>query len=479
MGLLITITITLGMCGIALLARKYFIYIFSSLFIFFSELGTGFTSFNASFVFNQDFVNLASLKLIEFVVATSYICLLFTSPHSTNKILKREYKYGVAFIVLLSGLITVEYFLHGAINISDWRNIIVGIVIFHMLALTLTTEDTVISFLKFFIIALGIKAGIGLTAYLLGHGVISPRGSVPFFWDSKQVDAFSYASIMLTSYIASYKDIKPNLRIIKKPIAIIILIILILTILFSIRRSIWVITFLGIISALFLSSRTNIKHYIVGLFGAFILGIIIMTAPPLANIKNKLSSYIVSMNLFDDKISKSIENEVHTDNIEKYSQIITDNTGVLIFGYRGYPGPEYRNLATIYSDKYPLGVAHNGILRSIYFFGLGGLLIFLLFIINASLKYFTLKKYDDNYLMKHIAIASILWLYTTFSASLFYIPPFWTTFKGVFYTFVCVYLIRAAVYYYPADKKEVKNTIKESTDLGNRVNDRILRRKKQ
>ena len=477
MGLLLTIILTVAMCGIALLARKYFIYIFSSLFIFFSELGTGFTSFNASFVFNQSFINLANLKLIEFVTAASYVCLLFTIPKGRNKILNREYKYAIAFLTLLFALLTMEFFLHGSINISDWRNLLVGMIIFHMLSLTLTTEESVLSFLKFFIIALGVKSAFGLTAYFLGHGVVSPRGHVPFFWDSKQVDAFSYASIILASYIASYKDIRTDLRIIGRPLAILILIIFSLTILLSIRRTIWVITFLGIISVLFLSNRTNIKHYTVGLFAAFVLGIIIMTAPPLENVRNKLAGYMISMNLFDDKISKSIDNEVHIDNIEKYSQIITDNPGVLMFGYRGYPGPEYKNLPEKYSDKYPLGVAHNGILRSIYFFGLGGLLIFLIFVINASLKYFTLRKYDDSYLMKHVAISSILWLFITFSASLFYIPPFWTTFKGVFYTFISVYMIRAGVFYYSANKNESKHADNQTTDTGIRVNDRILRKK--
>lgn len=178
----ITVLLTIAMCGVVLFARRYFIYIFSSFFIFFSELGTGFTSFNASFVFNQGFVNLASLKLIEFVTAGSYACLLFTTHNKGGHIFKAEYKYAIAFLALLSALLTMEIFLHRSVNISDWRIILVGIIIFHILSLTLTTESKIISFLKFFIIALGIKSSIGLFAYIIGHGVVSPRGTVPFFW---------------------------------------------------------------------------------------------------------------------------------------------------------------------------------------------------------------------------------------------------------------------------------------------------------
>ncbi|MFK5891822.1 MAG: hypothetical protein QM504_01215 [Pseudomonadota bacterium] len=456
------------------MAKKYFIYVFSSLFIFFSELGSGFTSFNASFVFNQGFVNIANLKLIEFVVAGSYICLLSTKKASAN-LLKRERTYAIAFICLLICLLIVEFFLHDSVNISDWRNVLVGIIIFHIFSLTLTTEESIISFLKFFIIALGIKSAIGLGAYLVGHGVVSPRGSVPFFWDSKQVDAFSYASIILTSYIASYKDIKPNLRIIKMSAAILILFIFLITILLSIRRTIWVITFLGIIAALILSNRINVKHYIIGIFAAFTLSVIILAAPQFEKIRDKLSVYVVSMNLFDDKISKSIDNDVHIDNLEKYTQIISDNPSIFMFGYRGYSGSEYKNLPQKYSDKYPLGVAHNGVLRSIYFFGIGGVIIFILFVLDASTKYFKIKSYNDNYLMKHVAIASILWLFLSFFASLFYIPPFWTTFKGVFYTFIAIYFIRSGIYYYNSNTSS-DDPIEELTpDTGTKFNECKLR----
>ncbi|MDH5573808.1 MAG: hypothetical protein OEY89_18735, partial [Gammaproteobacteria bacterium] len=273
----------------------------------------------------------------------------------------------------------------------------------------------------------------------------------------------------------SFRDLTPKLRIIKKPIAIILLVILVITILLSIRRTIWVITFLGIISVLIFSRRMSVQHYIAGAFASLVLGLIIITAPPLENIRNKLTGYIISMNLFDEKIAKSIDNEVHTDNVQKYTQIITDNPTILMFGYRGYPGPDYLRLPEKYSDKYPLGVAHNGILRSIYYFGIGGLLIFVLFTINASFKYFSIKKYNDNYLMKHVGIASILWLFLTFSASLFYIPPFWTTFKGVFYTFISVYLIRATIFYYKSEIDEPINESEITVNTGSKFDECKLR----
>jgi hypothetical protein len=165
------------------------------------------------------------------------------------------------------------------------------------------------------------------------------------------------------------------------------------------------------------------------------------------NFRDRMGSHFSSVNLFDTKVASSLENDVHLDNVQKYTRMIIENPSVLTFGYRGYPGSGYTSLPQQYSDKYPLGVAHNAILRTVHFYGIGGLLIYLSFYGLLLMQRGAVKRLPDNRLTKHIAVASLVFLLFEFGSALTLVPPFFTTCKGLFFTFLPAFVVRAAIFH--------------------------------
>lgn len=452
MGFTITIACTVLMALFSLVGRRWVAYVLLFLFIFFDELGPGFTSFAGSFVFNQDFVGFGYFRFIEFVVAAAYLTTLISYRSQRLAFMATERKLSYLFIFLMIALLFIEYLMHGNITISDWRLIVSGIMILHLFVMLVNSEKKLISFVKILLIMLALRALIGLVAYALGYGVMSPRGVVPFFWDSRQVDAFAYGAILLTAYLANYYGLEARHRILPQALAVIMLAILSITVLLSIRRTVWMVAMLGIVAVLLLSKRIKLPHYIgFGFIG--MAGLALILALPISEgFRSRMSTYFSSINLLDEKIARNYENEVHTDNVKQYSRMIMENPSVLAFGFRGYAGTDYSNLPKLYSKNFPLGVAHNGVLRTIYFFGITGLIIYLVFYSAVFLLYKKLRKLPDKSLLKHIGIASLILLFLEFSSSLTLVPPFYTTSKGLFYTFLAVFIARAAYYYRaPAD----------------------------
>lgn len=453
MGLGITIACAALMALLALVARRWVVPVLLFLFIFFEELGTGFTSFAGSFVHNQDFVNFGNFRFIEFIIAAAYIPTLISYRGQRPFIMASESKLGYLFVLLIIALLFIEYFMHGNSTISDWRLIVSGILVLHLFVMLVNSEKKLISLVKIFLIMLTLRALIGLIAYALGYGVMSPRGVVPFFWDSRQVDAFAYGAILVTVYLANYRGLQARQRIIPQALAVMMLVILLVTVVLSIRRTVWMMALLGIVAVLLQSKRIKLPHY-VGLGFMAIAGLAVILALPISEgFRTRMGGYFSSLNLLDQKVASSYDNEVHTDNVRQYSRMIMENPSVLMLGFRAYPGVNYSNLPKLYSKNFPLGVAHNGILRTIYFYGLGGAIIYVLFYARIFFLYRRLRKMPEDTLMKHIGIASLVMLFLEFSSSLTLVPPFYTTSKGLFYTFLAVFIARAAYHYrQPAGK---------------------------
>jgi len=450
MGLALTFAAALIMALLALMGRSMLVYVFLFLFVFFEEMGTGFTSFNGSFVFNQNFVDLFNLKFIEIVTAAAYIPLLFSGIRNQGKRAAPEKQLVWGFIGLIFSLTFLEIFLHGAANISDWRLILSGAMLFHMLVMLVDTEEKLISLFKVFVVMLSIRALIGLVAYWAGYGVMSPRGMVPFFWDSRQVDAFALGIILLTAYLANLGSLRAKDKVLPTVLAVAMLAILTLTVLLSIRRTIWFVALLGVFLVLVNSKRVKVAQ-LAGLgFIAFIGLLIALTLPGLEHFRDRMGGYFASVNMFESEVASSYENDVHLDNVQKYTKIILDNPSVMVFGYRGYPGEGYVSLPRKYSDKYPLGVAHNAILRTIYFYGLIGLVIYMAFYTRLFMLHGPIKRLPDNRVIKHVAFASLALLFLEFSSSLTLVPPFFTSSKGLFYTFLAAFFARAAVFHVTA-----------------------------
>lgn len=447
MGLGITIICALAIVFLVVVARQLVVYVFLFLFVFFEELGTGFTSFAGSFVYNQDFVNFSNFRFIEILIAAAYMTTLLTYRNKRPPFMAAEKRLGILFVLLIITLLCIEFFLHNAITVSDWRLIVSGILLLHLMAMLVNSEKKLLDLVKVFLVFLTARALIGLAAYAVGHGVMSPRGMVPFFWDSRQVDAFAYGSILLTAYLANFRSLKPSQRLFPRMLAMAMLAILCITVLLSIRRTVWIVALLGILAVLFISKRIKLPQYVgIGFLGATGL-IFILVLPVFQGFWEHMDTYFSSINLLNKKVASSYENEVHTDNVKQYTKMILDNPSVLALGYRGYPGPNYSNLPKLYSKKFPLGVAHNGILRTIYFYGIAGLILYFAFYMRIFLMYKKLSRMPEHSLMKHVGLASLILLFLEFSSTLTLVPPFYTTSKGLFYTFLAVFVVRAAYCY--------------------------------
>lgn len=453
MGLAVTLGGAIFFAMLAIMGKRFLVYAFLFLFVFFEEMGTGFTSFNASFVFNQNFADLFGFKFIEIVTAAAYIPLVLTSRHRGVPV-TTERRLCWAFIALIIFLLFLETFLHNSANVMDWRLILSGIMLFHIIVLLVDTEEKLVSLFKVFVVMLSIRALIGLVAYWAGYGIMSPRGMVPFFWDSRQVDAFAFGIILLTAYLANFGSLRIKDKLLPILLVIVMLTILTLTVLLSLRRTVWFITLLGVVMILASSRQIKITQLIGLGFIAFIGLLLALTLPGMESFRDRMGTHFSSVNLFDTQVASSLENDVHLDNVQKYTKMILENPSVLTFGYRGYPGPGYTSLPLRYSDKYPLGVAHNAILRTVHFYGIGGLLIYLSFYGLLLMQRGAVKRLPDNRLVKHIAVASLVFLLFEFGSALTLVPPFFTTCKGLFFTFLPAFIVRAAIFHCNQTKNE-------------------------
>lgn len=447
MGLAITLLLAFAMATMAFVARDGVIYVILALFTFFAEQGGGFTSYSGSFLFNQNFVKFGHLRAIEFIVLAIWASLLISRKRVRISGLGFEGKLLAASILWLLGLLFLEYFLHGAVTISDWRLIVSGVMLFHILAMLIDSEQKLVTVVTVFVILLAIRAALGLAVYLAGHGVMSPRGQVPFFWDSEQVSAFGFGAVLLAAYLSNYRLLRREDRRLAPFWAMVMFGVLSLTVLLSIRRSLWIETLGGIGLVLLAAKRVRLPHYL-GLSFAVVIGmVLVLSLPGLGHFREKYGQYIESVDLFNHRVASSYENKVHINNVQQYTKMILDNPSVLLLGFRGYPGRNYDRLPKLYSNKMPLGVAHNAILRTIYFFGIGGLFIFLAFYWHLFMLRSRIRRTLDDRFAKAAAIAGLSYLFMQFVIALTLVPPFYTSSKGLFYTFLAAVIVRAGTPY--------------------------------
>lgn len=445
MGLAVTFLAAFLAAGLALAAPRAIPYLFLVLIVCFEEYGAGFTSFSGSFVFNQAFVSFFNFKFIEIVAAAAYVPLLITGRRA-RPFLRYERKLGILFALLIVLLSVVEYFLHSTVIVADWRLIVTGAILLHVLAMTIDSDVEMVRLLKVFVLLLTARALIGLAAYALGYGVQSPRGSVPFFWDSRQVNAFAFGAILLVAYLANYRSLRPAHRILPVPFSALSVGILMVTVLLSFRRTVWVIAVLGIMLILLFARRVRLPQYFsLGSVAAVALGLFLLL-PGSHGQPSRLERYIESLNVFEHSFTKEYDNAVHIDNVRQYARIIGDHPDILALGYHVVSGEGHRRLMQKYSDDYRLGVAHNGVLRTLYFFGLGGLAIYCALYFGQFAQFNRLRRLPEDSLLKHAALAAVVVLFLEFAAAMTFVPPFYTSVKGLYYTFLAAFLTRVAVY---------------------------------
>ncbi len=458
MGLAVTIACALLMGVLAIAARSSLVYVFLFLIVFFEEFGTGFTSFSGSFVFNQSFVDLFNLKFIEIITAAAYIPVVITHKRA-KPFMGYEKWLGFLFAILVIALLFIEYTQHLTVTVSDWRLIITGAMLLHLMAMLQDTEQKLITFTKVFLLMLTIRALIGLAAFALGYGIQSPRGMVPFFWDSRQIDGFVFGVILVFGYIMHYRALPANNRIFSQGLAVTIFAILSLTVLLSVRRTLWYEMAAGVILCIITSRQARIRHYLVIGMTVTIGITVVATVPALEGFRDRMGSYLESTNLLDKSVAKERENEAHIDNVQQYFRMVIQDPRVLFMGYRGRSGEDYRIFKAASGSEGPLGTAHNGILATLQFFGIVGLLIYMLFYLRSIFLYRRVSRLPSSSPMRYISMGSLIFLFLEFIPSLFFVPPFYNSIKGVVYIFLSLFLLRASIYYSNPQLRESEDRI--------------------
>jgi hypothetical protein len=441
MGFILSLLLSLIFAALAVTRPRMAAYFLLGAFVFFEEVGPGSTSFTASFVFNQGFVGFANVRLIEILTASVWApVVMFAAKDaiSTPSVFGGEKMLFFLFAALIAGFTVLEYALEGTYNVSYWRFILTGAMQFQVLVVLFRTEEDVVQLVKVAIVMLALKAAWGLAMWAAGFGVMSPRGRLPFFWDSRQVEAFAFAAVMLVAYLLNFSSLPAKWRVLPFGWACVMLVFLAGAVLGSIRRTIWVTTMLATLMVMLSSKRTTALHYFTIVFVVSTVVGAMLLLPGLEKFRDHMGQYVASLNLFDDQQrTRNIDNDVHVQNVESYAKMIIENPDILLFGTYGPSGLHYQDvLRGRYGGEYQLGMAHNGPLRSTLFFGVVGLLIYLWYYFLSIVRgWRVLQRAPHDHVLTHFALACAALLFLEFAASMFFVPPFWTQSKGLFYTF--------------------------------------------
>jgi hypothetical protein len=446
MGFLLTLLLAMVFGALGLMRPKLAFSLLLALFVLFDEMGPGFTTFRGSWVFNAYFVGFAGFRLIEVLIAATYIPFILvrkdrrtgTEPFRMERMI---FPILAIWVVMLTAL---EFVVSKSITVYSWRLIVTAAMLFHMLMLLYNTTDERIRLLRYFLILLTVKCAWGLLMWAAGNGVMSPRGRLPFFWDSRQIEAFALGAVILTAYMLNFHAIEVKQRIIPFFWAFVMWAIMLSAVAGSIRRTIWVSTFLCLLLVLVLSKRTTIVHYFsVIMLSAVTVGALLLL-PGLEDFRKHMGRYVASMNLFDSyQRQGNIENDVHISNLQSYSKMLLDNPDIMAVGRHGFSGNNVRDLMAQYAeDGYRLGMAHNGPMRSMLSFGIVGLIIYLWLYFNTVRRsWLTWRDAPEDQLLKHVGLACGCFLALEFTATMTFVPPFYTSSKGLFYTFWELYFV--------------------------------------
>ena len=453
MGFLATLLLSVIFGILGVVRPRLAVYLILALFVFFDEFGPGFTTYRGSFMFNAFFVGFYGLRLVEVLTVSAYIPMLIMARHRVEASLpfRPERAMSLLFFLWIAVLLAVEFGISGKVSHSDWRLIVTGAMQFHMFVLMFRDEAAVERLVRLFLILLALKAAYGLGMYAAGYGTMTFRGRLPFFWDSRQVEAFGLGVVILTGYLLNYASFTVKHRILPFGLALLMWLILMIAVGGSIRRSIWVSTFFGMFGVMLLSRRTTVIHYFVVLLaGAFTIAGLLL-APGLDDFRSHMGKYVQSLNLFDDQqLSGNEENAVHVYNVEQYYKMVTEKTDILALGLHGPSGTRAEGgLREEYTEgSNRLGLAHNGVLRSVLFFGIIGALLYVGFFVVAIARTWRIYWYaSEDHVLKHIGIACGVYLFMVFAPSLLFVPPFFTTSKGLFYIFLAAFVVGSVAHH--------------------------------
>jgi len=273
---------------------------------------------------------------------------------------------------------------------------------------------------------------------LIGGGVFVLRGYLPFFWDATLIGAFGVVILVNTGLLAFR-----HLAQYQKILIILSSIICGLIVIFSIKRSSWIIISLGLLLVSYFAFVYGNRRSIVQVLTATILGgvliwVIISYTPLLKRQTVNVYKYLMLTNLLSEEARMAQPTKVHIDNILNYIMVLKEHPLYILTGYR----TSTWGLISDIQSRY--GVAHHGLIRPLIQFGLPGL-VFYLFLFLAFFKYcltnFTNLASDE----KGVIIGFFSYILSMFAIKIILGTPFYISFKGSFLIFFGMALVLVVI----------------------------------
>ncbi len=414
-----------------------------AIFVAAAEQGEGFTAFQGSIFFNQDFLKLANLKLIEVILYTYAATLIVLDFLNDRRLapssLRLLYWLWLAWAVVL---LIVQFDMRGSIDPITFRGVVFGWALSYILVSVIDRRSVMQRVILFTLALLTVNALWLMLMFALGRGDYTPRGHSPLFWDDKLLGAYTWAALIFLRFIMQPRGRKISGPTVSAYVGLVVIPVLIAL---SLRRN-----YLGqlAIGAVFIliyrAGQVRMQRFFsLALVAAVLLGIVFTAGQVLGNrvpLVGQLTEYAQLLNFSSPTAFASIPaNQVHLFNVETYVSMISSSAAIQLFGRSGAPSDDFRNFNREYLSS--LGLAHNGPLRAIFDFGIGGLLIW------ASFFYVTFAtvrrcRFESLELWEQAVVTgTAAAIFASFVVTMTVVPPFFTTFKGLFFFLLMVYVV--------------------------------------
>jgi len=443
LGVLIALLAVAGVAAFTMIRRDLPLLILIAIFILAAEMGAGFTSFQGSLFFNQNFLHLANLKLVE-VILYSYtgLLILLEIPKRrklAQSALRRLYWLWLAWLVVL---LYVQYDVHGSMDLTSFRGVYFGWAILYVLTSVIDSRLVMRRVMIFSFTLIVVKALWLMLMFAAGRGDQTSRGHSPIFWDDKLLEAFTWALLVFLVCV-----VQPQRETNRWPTtwALASLALIAVLIALSLRRNYLGQAAVGAVFLLLYSRRHIQIHRLLSLafVGAVLFGFIFMVGQAMRGrsaLARQLFEYAQMLNFTSTTdFSSMAANQVHLENLQTYTALLLEYPGIRLFGRSAAPTDDYENFNRRYSAS--LGLAHNGPLRAIFDFGIGGLLVW------AGFFYLTFRAARRCELAqlepweRAVVIGTVATVFAHFAVSLTVIPPFFTTSKILFFFLFMVYVV--------------------------------------
>ena len=464
LGILIALVTVTAVIGLTLMRRDLPLLALIAIFVLTAEMGEGFTSFQGSIFFNQNFLHLANLKLVEVILYsyTGILILLEIPLHRklAQSPIRRLYWFWLVWLVVL---LFVQYQTRGSFDIIGFRGVYFGWAALYVFASVIDSRLVMRRVMLFTFILLVVRALWLMLMFAAGRGDHTGRGYSPIFWDDKLLEAFTWALLVFLVCVLQPQSEKgrwPTTWALASMALIAVLIGL------SLRRNYLGQAAIGVLFMLLFYRNREIqmrRFLFLAVVGAVSFGIIFVAGEAMQGrlpLAQQLLQYSEMLNISSAAEFSSISsNEVHLSNVQTYVTLLLDYPGIQLFGRSAAPTDDFQNFNREYSAS--LGLAHNGPLRAIFDYGIGGLIVWSGFFYLAFRAVYRCKLEQLEPWERAVVIGTAAGIFGHFIVSLTVIPPFFTTTKSLFIFLFMVYVVEL----YGRESKVAEVQTAEATSL--------------